>query len=57
MNFEILDKTGNVLVTSQMCFSLELYKSKIDNQALNASSAVVFWLNPLFFLHASNSSL
>ncbi|MBQ3414063.1 MAG: penicillin-binding protein 2 [Clostridia bacterium] len=32
---EILDKTGNILVTSQMCFSLELYKSKIDNQALN----------------------
>ena len=32
---EILDKTGNVLVSSQMCFSLELYKSKIDNQTLN----------------------
>lgn len=32
---EILDKTGNVLVTSEMTFSLELYKSKIDNQTLN----------------------
>ena len=32
---EILDKTGNALVTSEMTFSLELYKSKIDNQTLN----------------------
>ena len=32
---EILDKTGNVMVTSEMTFSLELYKSKIDNETLN----------------------
>ena len=32
---QILDKTGNVLVSSQMCFSLELYKSKVDNETLN----------------------
>lgn len=31
----ILDKTGNPLVTSTMQFSLELYKSKIDTEALN----------------------
>lgn len=31
----ILDKTGNVLVTSSMRFDLELYKSKIDTQTLN----------------------
>ena len=32
---DILDKTGNVLATTQMNFSLELYKTKIDNQTLN----------------------
>lgn len=32
---EILDKTGNTMVTSEMTFSLELYKSKIDNKTLN----------------------
>ena len=32
---EILDKTGNILVSSEMTFSLEIYKSKIDNQTLN----------------------
>lgn len=32
---QILDKTGDVLVSSQMCFSLELYKSKVDNETLN----------------------
>lgn len=32
---QILDKTGNILVSSQMCFSLELYKSKVDNETLN----------------------
>lgn len=31
----ILDKTGNILVTSSMRFDLELYKSKIDTQTLN----------------------
>lgn len=31
----ILDRSGNKLVTTQMGFSLELYKTKIDNQTLN----------------------
>ena len=31
----ILDSTGNKLVTSEMAFSLELYKTKIENQELN----------------------
>ena len=31
----ILDKTGNVLVTSEMTFGLELYKTKIDTDTLN----------------------
>ena len=31
----ILDKTGNVLATSKMGFSLELYKTKIDTDTLN----------------------
>lgn len=33
----ILDKSGNVLVSSKMQFTLELYKSKIDTDTLNAS--------------------
>lgn len=31
----ILDKTGNKLATTKMGFSLELYKSKVDNETLN----------------------
>ena len=34
---EILDRSGNVLVTSSQKFNLELYKSKIDNDTLNDS--------------------
>ena len=34
---EILDRSGNVLVTSTQKFNLELYKSKIDNNTLNSS--------------------
>lgn len=33
----IMDKTGNVLVSSSMQFNLELYKSKIDTETLNLS--------------------
>ncbi len=33
----ILDKTGIPLVTSKMEFSLEMYKSKVDTETLNAS--------------------
>ena len=32
---EILDRSGNVLVTSGQKFNLELYKTKIDNETLN----------------------
>ena len=32
---EILDRSGNVLVTSNQKFNLELYKSKIDTETLN----------------------
>ena len=32
---EILDRSGNVLVTSSQKFNLELYKTKIDNTTLN----------------------
>ena len=31
---EILDRSGNVLVTSSQKFNVELYKSKIDNTLL-----------------------
>ncbi len=31
----ILDKTGTLLVTSKMEFSLEMYKSKVDTETLN----------------------
>lgn len=34
---EILDRSGNVLVSSSQKFNLELYKSKIDTDALNNS--------------------
>lgn len=34
---DILDSSGNVLATSKMGFSLELYKTKIDDEALNKS--------------------
>lgn len=33
----ILDSSGNMLATSKMGFSLELYKTKIDDEALNKS--------------------
>lgn len=33
----IMDKTGNVLVSSKIQFNLALYKSKIDTQTLNES--------------------
>lgn len=33
----ILDRTGTTLVSSNMTFSLELYKTKIDNNGLNDS--------------------
>lgn len=33
----ILDRTGTTLVSSNMTFSLELYKTKIDNNGLNIS--------------------
>lgn len=33
----ILDKTGATLVTSKMEFSLEMYKSKVDNDTLNTA--------------------
>lgn len=32
---EIVDRTGNKLVTTEMNFSLELYKTKIDSKTLN----------------------
>ena len=34
---DILDRSGNVLVTSSQKFNLELYKSKIDTETLNNS--------------------
>ena len=34
---DILDSSGNVLATSKMGFSLELYKTKIDDETLNQS--------------------
>ena len=34
---DILDRSGNVLVTSGQKFNLELYKSKIDTDTLNDS--------------------
>ena len=34
---DILDRYGNSLVSSSQKFNLELYKSKIDTQALNNS--------------------
>ena len=34
---EILDRSGNVLVSSSQKFNLELYKSKIDTNSLNES--------------------
>lgn len=34
---DITDATGNKLVTTKIGFSLELYKTKIDNQTLNES--------------------
>lgn len=33
----ILDSSGNILATSKMGFSVELYKTKIDNETLNKS--------------------
>ena len=34
---EILDRSGNILVSSSQKFNLELYKSKINNNSLNES--------------------
>ena len=34
---DILDRSGNILVTSSQKFNLELYKSKIDTETLNNS--------------------
>ena len=34
---DILDRSGNILVTSSQKFNLELYKSKIDTETLNSS--------------------
>ncbi len=34
---DILDRSGNTLVTSNMEFSLEMYKSKVDMQTLNTA--------------------
>lgn len=34
---KILDRTGNVLVSNTMGFTLDLYKTKVDNQVLNDS--------------------
>lgn len=34
---EVLDRSGNTLVTSNMEFSLEMYKSKVDTQTLNTA--------------------
>ena len=34
---EILDRSGNALVTSSQKFNIELYKSKIDNTTLNST--------------------
>lgn len=32
---QVLDKTGNILITSSMTFGVELYKTKIDDNTLN----------------------
>ena len=37
---EILDRSGNVLVTSSQKFNVELYKSKIDNKAEEQASYI-----------------
>ena len=29
------DRTGNILVSTEMAFSLEMYKTKVDDQKLN----------------------
>ena len=31
------DRTGNILVSTEMAFSLEMYKTKVDDQKLNES--------------------
>ena len=33
----ILDRTGSVLVSSEMTFSIEMYKTKVEDQVLNDS--------------------
>ena len=37
----ILDRNGTVLVSSEMTFSLEMYKSKSDDESLNSSIALM----------------
>ncbi len=38
---DILDRNGTVLVSSEMTFSLEMYKSKSDNESLNSSISLM----------------
>ena len=37
----ILDRTGNVLVSTEMDFSLEMYKTKVEDEQLNSSILVM----------------
>ena len=37
----ILDRNGTVLVSSEMTFSLEMYKSKSDDESLNSSISLM----------------
>lgn len=37
----ILDRNGTALVSSEMTFSLEMYKSKADNESLNSSISLM----------------
>lgn len=38
---DILDRNGTVLVSSEMTFSLEMYKSKSDDESLNSSISLM----------------
>ena len=38
---DILDRNGTVMVSSEMTFSLEMYKSKADNESLNSSISLM----------------
>ena len=37
----ILDRTGSVLVSTEMDFSLEMYKTKVEDEQLNSSISVM----------------